>query len=148
MAVIFRDARAADLPAIVAMLTDDILGKVREGHDMAPYQTAFAEIEADPASRLIVGEEDGRIVATCQLTIIPGLSRKGARRALVEAVRVLADLRSSGIGAALMAEAERQARAAGAVMIQLTTDRSRLRAHAFYEKLGYEQSHLGYKKAL
>ncbi len=148
MAVIFREARAADLPAIVAMLTDDILGKVREGHDMAPYQTAFAEIEADPASRLIVGEDAGRIVATCQLTIIPGLSRKGAKRALVEAVRVLADLRSSGIGAALMAEVEARARAAGAAMIQLTTDRARLRAHAFYERLGYEQSHLGYKKAL
>jgi GNAT superfamily N-acetyltransferase len=148
MAVIFREAQAADLPAIVAMLTDDILGKVREGHDMAPYQAAFAEIAADPASRLIVGEDEGRIVATCQLTIIPGLSRRGARRALVEAVRVLADLRSSGIGAALMAEVEAQARAAGAVMIQLTTDRARLRAHAFYEKLGYEQSHLGYKKAL
>lgn len=148
MAVIFREAQAADLPAIVAMLTDDILGKVREGHDMAPYQTAFAEIAGDPASRLIVGEDEGRIVATCQLTIIPGLSRRGARRALVEAVRVLADLRSSGIGAALMAEVEAQARAAGAVMIQLTTDRARLRAHAFYEKLGYEQSHLGYKKAL
>lgn len=148
MAVIFREATAADLPAIVAMLTDDILGKAREGHDMAPYQTAFAEIEADPSSRLIVGDEDGRIVATCQLTIIPGLSRKGARRALVEAVRVLADLRSTGIGAALMAEVEARARAAGAVMIQLTTDRARLRAHAFYERLGYEQSHLGYKKAL
>lgn len=148
MALTFRNAHAADVPAIVAMLADDILGHVREGHDMAPYMTAFAEIEADPASQLVVGEEDGRIVATCQLTILPGLSRRGARRALVEAVRVLSDLRSTGIGAALMAEAEARARAAGAVMIQLTTDRARIRAHAFYERLGYEQSHLGYKKAL
>lgn len=148
MAVTFRLARAADLPALVAMLSDDVLGRARESADMAPYEAAFAEIAADPRQQLIVGEDGGRIVATCQLTLLPGLSRKGARRALVEAVRVVADLRSSGIGAALMAEAEARARVAGAVMIQLTTDRSRTRAHAFYDRLGYEQSHLGYKKAL
>lgn len=148
MAVSFRLARREDVPALVAMLADDPLGAARETADMAPYLAAYDAIAASPAQHLIVGEVDGRIVATCQLTLLPGLSRQGATRALVEAVRVASDLRSSGIGAALMAEAEARARAAGAVMIQLTTDKTRLRAHAFYERLGYEQSHLGYKKAL
>ena len=130
------------------MLADDPQGATRETTDMAPYLAAYDAIAASPAQHLIVGDVDGRIVATCQLTLLPGLSRQGATRALVEAVRVAADQRSSGIGAALMAEAEARARAAGAVMIQLTTDKTRLRAHAFYERLGYEQSHLGYKKAL
>ena len=130
------------------MLADDPLGATRETTDMAPYLAAYDAIAASPAQHLIVGDVDGRIVATCQLTLLPGLSRQGATRALVEAVRVAADQRSSGIGAALLAEAEARARAAGAVMIQLTTDKTRLRAHAFYERLGYEQSHLGYKKAL
>ena len=144
----FRDATRADLPALVAMLADDPLGAARETEDPTPYLAAFDSIAANPAHHLIVGEYGGRIVATCQLTILHGLSRQGMIRALIEAVRVAADLRSQGLGAALMAEAEHRARAAGAQMIQLTTDRSRLRAHAFYDRLGYEASHLGYKKHL
>lgn len=146
--MIFREARAEDVPVLVAMLADDSLGRGREGAPMAAYLAAFAEIAANPRESLIVGELDGRVVATCQLTILSGLSRGGARRALVEAVRVAGDLRGQGIGAKLMAEAERRARAAGAGIIQLTTDKSRVRAHAFYERLGYEPSHLGMKKKL
>ncbi|MDR0807807.1 MAG: GNAT family N-acetyltransferase [Gemmobacter sp.] len=144
----FRDATRADLPAVVALLADDPLGQSREGADLAPYLAAFDAIAANPAHQLIVGEIGARIVATCQLTILRGLSRQGMTRALVEAVRTVPDLRSRGIGAALMAEAERRAHAAGARLLQLTTDRSRLRAHAFYDRLGFEPSHLGYKKLL
>lgn len=115
---------------------------------MAPYLVAFDEIVANPMHQLIVGELDGRIVATCQLTILAGLSRQGAKRALIEAVRVAGDLRSQGIGEALMAECEARARAAGAGVLQLTTDKSRLRAHAFYDRLGFSASHIGYKKPL
>jgi GNAT superfamily N-acetyltransferase len=98
--------------------------------------------------QLVVAEHTGRVIATCQLTILAGLSRKGARRALVEAVRVAVDARSSGVGAALMAEVEARARAAGASLVQLTTDKSRTRAHAFYERLGYSPTHIGYKKQI
>lgn len=148
MAVTFRDATAADVAALVAMLADDPLGQARESGDLAPYIVAFAEIAANPMHQLIVGERDGRIVATCQLTILAGLSRQGAKRALVEAVRVVADLRGQRLGEALMAECEMRARAAGASVIQLTTDKTRLRAHAFYDRLGYSPSHIGYKKSL
>ena len=148
MAVIFRDASREDEPALVAMLTDDPLGQGREGSDLAPYLAAYDEIAANPMHQLIVGVLQGRIVATCQLTILSGLSRQGAKRALVEAVRVAGDLRSQGIGAALMAECEARARAAGAGVLQLTTDKTRLRAHAFYDRLGFSASHIGYKKPL
>lgn len=148
MAVIFRDAAREDVVSIVAMLADDALGQAREGSDLAPYLAAFDAIVANPAQHLIVGEAEGRIVATCQMTILEGLSRRGARRALIEAVRVRADLRGNGIGARLMAECEARARAAGAVVMQLTTDKSRTRAHGFYDRLGFQPSHIGYKKAL
>ena len=148
MALIFRNAMRDDVVAIVAMLADDALGQGREGADLVPYLAAYDEIAANPAHQLIVGEIAGRIVATCQLTILAGLSRQGAKRALVEAVRVQADLRSHGIGAALMAECETRARAAGAGVLQLTTDKSRARAHAFYDRLGFAPSHIGYKKPL
>jgi GNAT superfamily N-acetyltransferase len=148
MALSFRDASRMDVAAIVAMLADDPLGSSRESDALVPYLTAFDEIVANPMHQLIVGEIDGEIVATCQLTLLAGLSRQGAKRALVEAVRVAAPQRGQRIGEALMAEAEARARAAGASVIQLTTDKNRLRAHAFYDRLGYSPSHLGYKKPL
>ncbi len=148
MAVSFRDASRDDVAALVAMLADDPLGQARESGDLAPYLAAFDEIAANPMHQLIVGEIGGRIVATCQLTILAGLSRQGAKRALVEAVRVVADLRGQRIGEALMAECEARARAAGASVIQLTTDKTRLRAHGFYDRLGFTASHIGYKKSL
>ena len=136
------------MPAIVGLLTDDPLGKGREGAASDAYLAAFDDIAANPMHQLIVGVDADRIVACCQLTILAGLSRGGSRRALVEAVRVSTDLRSKGIGALMMAECEARARAAGATMIQLTTDRSREAAHRFYERLGYTASHLGMKKPL
>lgn len=147
-AVRFRDAARGDVPAIVALLADDLLGKGREGAEPQAYLAAFDDIIANPMHQLIVGEAEGHIVACAQLTVLSGLSRGGSRRGLVEAVRVAADLRSQGLGAALMAECEARARAAGCSMIQLTSDKSRLRAHAFYERLGFETSHLGMKKSL
>jgi GNAT superfamily N-acetyltransferase len=146
--VIFRDATRADVPALVALLADDALGAAREGADLARYLAAYDEIAANPMHQLVVGEVDGRVVAMAQLTILAGLSRQGARRALVEAVRVDASLRGQGHGAALMAECEARSRAAGAQIIQLTTDKTRHRAHAFYERLGYAASHIGMKKML
>ncbi len=131
MAVSFRDAKRDDVAALVAMLADDPLGQARESGELAPYLAAFEEIAANPMHQLIVGELGGRIVATCQLTILAGLSRQGAKRALVEAVRVVADLRGQKIGEALMAECE-----------------ARARAHQFYDRLGYTPSHIGYKKSL
>lgn len=144
----FRDATREDVPAVVALLADDALGASREGTDMAPYLAAFDAMQAEGSNTLIVGEEAGRIVATCQLTFISGLSLRASRRAQVESVRVVADLRGRGIGALMMAEAEARARAAGCTLLQLTTNRARGDAHRFYEGLGFTPSHVGFKKPL
>ena len=144
----FREATRQDVPAVVALLADDALGAAREGTDLAPYLAAFDAMQAEGANILIVGEAAGRIVATCQLTFVSGLSLRASRRAQVESVRVAADLRGRGIGAALMAEAEARARAAGCTLVQLTTNRARGDAHRFYERLGFTPSHLGFKKPL
>ena len=146
--MIFRDATRADVAPIVALLADDPLGKGREGAAPDAYLAAFDDIAANPAHQLIVGEDQGSIVACAQLTILAGLSHGGARRALVEAVRVAAHLRSQGVGVLLMAECETRARAAGATVLQLTTDKSRVRAHKFYARLGFVASHIGMKKRL
>ncbi|MEX2521115.1 MAG: GNAT family N-acetyltransferase [Paracoccaceae bacterium] len=130
------------------LLTDDELGAGREAAALAPYQRAFDAMAAEPANMVLVGELAGVIVATYQITFISGLSRGGARRAQIEAVRVASPLRGQGVGALLMADAEARARAAGCTLIQFTSDTSRPRAHAFYERLGYRASHAGFKRAL
>ncbi|MEV8465740.1 GNAT family N-acetyltransferase [Fluviibacterium sp. DFM31] len=144
-----RPARREDVAAVVALLHDDLLGEGREHlADLTPYLAAFDAMAAETGNQLIVGEVSGRIVATYQLIFISGLSHAGTRRAEIEAVRVAANLRGQGLGADLIRDAEARARAAGCGVMQLTTNKARTRAHAFYCRLGYTPSHEGFKKAL
>ncbi len=149
-AVTFRRARRDDLPRLLALLADDALGKNREAVGTADpaYSTAFDVIDRDNNQMLLVGELAGEVVAMLQLTFIPGLSRRGAWRANIEAVRVASHLRSQGIGARLMEEAHQIARKRGCRLAQLTSDKQRPDAHRFYEQLGYTPSHTGFKLVL
>jgi GNAT superfamily N-acetyltransferase len=149
--VVIERARASDVPAVVALLRDDVLGAGREGDpaadtDLAPYLRAFAVLDADPHQLLVVVRDgDGTVVGTLQLTFVTGLSRGGATRMQVEAVRVAASMRGAGLGAALLGWAADLGRARGAVLAQLTTDLRRTDAHRFYERLGWVHSHAGMK---
>jgi len=147
-AIAFRDARRDEVPAILALLRDDMLGQTREGDGLAPYLAAWDAMQAEAANHLIVGLLDGRVVACYQITFISGLSLTAARRAQIEGIRVRPDLRGQGIGAALIGDAESRARAAGCRLLQFTTNRSRADAHRFYDRLGFTPSHIGYKKSL
>ncbi len=144
-----RRATEADLPAIVAMLADDALGATRESPgDLTPYRTAYERLAADPNQHLVVAERAGRVVGTLQLTVIPGLSRRGATRSVVESVRVHSEERGSGLGTQLMDWAVEESRALGVQLVQLTSDATRVDAHRFYERIGFEASHLGFKRQL
>ena len=147
--VVLRRATADDVPAVVRLLAEDHLGAGRErldgDDDLAVYLDAFAAVDADPAQTLVVGERDGEVVATLQRGVLPGLSRRGARRAQVEAVRVREDVRGSGLGTAMLRWVVDEARDRGCAVVQLTTDASRTDAHRFYERLGFVASHRGYK---
>jgi ribosomal protein S18 acetylase RimI-like enzyme len=144
-----RQARKDDIPAIVCMLADDPLGAKREQYtDPLPeaYALAFEAIDRDPNQELIVVEAaNGRIIGTLQLTFIPGLSHRGGWRAQIEGVRVAAEFRSSGIGRSLFLWAIERAQDRGCHMVQLTSDKSRVDAIRFYEKLGFVASHEGLK---
>jgi ribosomal protein S18 acetylase RimI-like enzyme len=145
----FREATAADVPAIVAMLADDALGATREDlSDLAPYFAAFERMSSVPGHHLLIAERRGQILGTFQLTLVPGLSRRGSTRADIEAVRVSSDARGLGVGTTMMEHAIEVARSAGAVLVQLTSDVSRTEAHRFYERLGFKQTHYGFKLML
>jgi GNAT superfamily N-acetyltransferase len=144
-----RAAVADDVPAIVAMLADDPLGAQRESpDDLTPYLTALERLSADPNQRLVVAVREGRVVGTLQLTIVPGLSRRGATRSLIEGVRVHADERGSGLGTQLIEWAIDESRDQGCQLVQLTSDKTRTDAHRFYERLGFTASHTGFKLPL
>ncbi|MGW0793790.1 GNAT family N-acetyltransferase [Streptomyces sp. NPDC002692] len=144
-----RPAVAHDVPAIVAMLADDALGAQRESpDDLTPYLAALERLSGDPNQHLVVAMREGRIVGTLQLTIIPGLSRRGSTRALIEAVRVHTDERGSGLGTRIIEWAIAESRRQECRLVELTSDASRTDAHRFYERLGFTASHLGFKLAL
>ncbi len=143
-----RAAVAADLDAIVTMLADDDLGRGREQPGDPAYRSAFAEILAQPRNTILVAERDGAVIGCLQATVVRGLSRRGASRMVVEGVRVAADARGEGVGQAMFAAVVTAARAAGASLIQLTSDARRTRARRFYERLGFAPSHVGFKMDL
>ena len=149
--MIFRDAILADLPTIVAMLAEEQIGGRADdpSEPLDPtYLAAFAAIDRDPNQRLIVAELDGAIVGTMQLSWLPGLLNHGAWRGQIEAVRIASDRRSLGLGAAMIGWAVERFRERGCFMAQLTSNNDRAAAHRFYERLGWEKSHSGFKLML
>lgn len=144
-----REATTDDIRAIVDMLADDVLGATRESpDDLMPYLDAFAAIDANPDQLLIAAEQHGRIVGTAQITFMAGLSHRGMVRADIEAVRVHRDERGAGTGTQLIRWCIDEAQRRGCGMVQLTSNANRLDAHRFYTRLGFEQSHLGFKMTL
>lgn len=147
--ITFRRATAEDVARIVELLADDSLGAGREStEDLAPYQAAFKEADEDPRNLIIVVEQDGTVIATAQLTFIAGLSRKAAKRAQIEGVRVAAEARGTGLGSRLIEWCVERAREEDCALVQLTSDATRIDAHRFYEKLGFQASHMGFKLPL
>jgi GNAT superfamily N-acetyltransferase len=144
-----RRASPGDIPAIVRLLADDHLGADREDLSIPDsYQRALEAVDAQPGNGVYVMELDGRVVGTMQLVVIPGLSHQGATRMEIEAVRVDSSLRSKGLGEKLIRWAIEHARANGCSMVQLTSHKSCEGAHRFYARLGFANSHEGFKLQL
>lgn len=146
-----RVAEERDVAAIVALLADDELGAARETPgDLGPYLEAYRRIMDRPGELLVVAvdDADGEVVGTMQLTFLPGLSHRGATRCQIEAVRVASTRRGGGLGGDMIAWAIQTARDRGCRMVQLTSSNTRLGAHRFYERLGFQASHVGFKLQL
>ncbi|MEU3052746.1 GNAT family N-acetyltransferase [Streptomyces griseus] len=144
-----RPVAPADLAAVVAMLADDPLGAQRESpDDLTPYREALQRLADDPNQHVVVAVREDRVVGTLQLTIVPGLSRRGATRSIIEGVRIHGDERGSGLGTQLIQWAVDESRRQNCQLVQLTSDVTREDAHRFYERLGFTASHVGFKLAL
>ncbi len=147
----FRSAVDDDLPAMISLLADDEIGKTREDTSSPinpAYQDAMQNILSDPNNDLIAITKDGALIGMLQLTFIPYLTHTGSWRCLVEGVRVRKDYRGLGIGTKAFQWAIDTARVRGCKLIQLTSDKRRPKAIAFYESLGFSASHEGFKLSL
>jgi GNAT superfamily N-acetyltransferase len=105
-------------------------------------------IDADANQFLLVVDDGTAIVGTLQLTFIAGLSLGGLKRGLIEAVRVASNRRGEKIGEKMIAWAIEKCRRESCGIVQLTTHKTRTDAHRFYDRLGFEPSHVGYKMKL
>ncbi|WP_339951230.1 GNAT family N-acetyltransferase [uncultured Albimonas sp.] len=151
--LIVRPAREADLPAIVALMSDDELGAAREASADDPrYLAAFHAIEEQRGNTLYVAvtgdRASGPVVGCFQMIFMPGISWAGATRAEIENVRIARDLRGTGLGAQMIEQAVRIARDGAAAILQLTSNNARPDAHRFWTANGFEQSHQGFKMTL
>lgn len=148
MSLTYRKAVEADLPFIVKLLTEDAV-RVTDDKPDEPfhprYVAALNELSADPNQMMMVAVLDGEVVGTVQLTFIPGISSLGMKRCLVEAVHIAPAHRSKGLGTEMIRWAIEQGRERGCGMVQLTSNKKRLDAHRFYERLGFLKSHEGFK---
>ncbi|MEO0504993.1 MAG: GNAT family N-acetyltransferase [Bacteroidota bacterium] len=145
----FRKATEKDVTAIVEMLADDALGQTRENFKIPlpqEYFDAFNNINRDSNQELIVVEDDSlEIIGTMQLSFIQYLTYRGGVRAQIEAVRIRKDKRGQGLGKTMFEWAINRAKSRKAHVLQLTTDKRRPKAIAFYEKLGFSATHEGMK---
>lgn len=152
--VTVRRAVAADVPVVAALIAmgapagapDRAAAEVEARHPA--YAAAFAVVEASPANHLFVAEREGRIVGTYQLSTLPGIAQRGRLRGKIESVHVDPEIRSSGVGAVMMAHAVETAKALGVGLLELSSDKRRTAAHRFYERLGFARSHEGFKMVL
>lgn len=141
----FAKATKNDLPDIIAMLRDDILGKERENYNYSTYQDSFDEINDDKNNLIVVVKYDNCNIATCHLTIIPTLSISAKKRMNIESVRVKSDFSCQGVGRWMIEKSIEFAKERGVEIVQLTTNKSRDRAINFYKSLGFQNTHEGLK---
>lgn len=143
--LVLRRATRSDVPALVALFVEDELSTADDGGGLEPYLRAFDAIDADPAHLLLVADVGSEVVGTLQLSVLISMARRGALRGQLEAVHVRADHRGSGIGSAMVGWAVEEARRRGCALVQLTSQKRRTDAHRFYARLGFANSHGGFK---
>ena len=143
-----RRATINNVGTIVNLLLEDELGKTRESTNIVldqRYITAFHKIDIDQNQYLMIVENGEEIVGTCHLTIMPSLTFSGKTRMQIEAVRILEKYRGHKIGEWMMQASISYGKAKGASIVQLTTNKKRIKARKFYECFGFEASHEGMK---
>ena len=142
----FRRAATGDVDALVGLLVGGTLTPGAEDpSDYEGYCLALEELASTENGEVVVAVVGDEVVAMAELLYLRHFQHRGGLCAEVESVHVRTDLRSHGIGSQLMAEVLRRAKERDAYRVQLTSNATRTQAHQFYERLGFQPTHVGYK---
>jgi GNAT superfamily N-acetyltransferase len=146
---VIRVAVEKDIPRILDLYHQLATGSpsVDSSYDINPdkYHQAFTQIAASPGLELIIAEEQGKVIGTLLLLIVPNLAHCVSPWAEIENMVVEENYRSQGIGKLLIEYALKKAKGAGCYKIQLCSDNRRARAHEFYQSLGFKASAKGFR---
>lgn len=143
-----RTAREQDIPRILELYRQLALTPPPpDTPQPSPeaYQRAFREINSTTGYWLLVAEEDGEILGTAVMAILPGIAHGVSPFAVVEYVVVDEKCRRRGIGKMLMGYIIARAKEAGCYKITLTSNKKRAEPHEFYHSLGFDASAHGFR---
>jgi GNAT superfamily N-acetyltransferase len=146
MALLIRPILNDDVPAAVNVIIGGAAKpQFEDPNDVDSYWAAVEETRGRRGD-VLVAELEGRVVGVCQVLIFQHFQHSGGWCCEVESVHVDSNVRRQGIGAALLEAVEVLALERGCYRVQLTSNTVRDDAHRFYRRLGYDQSHHGFKK--
>lgn len=136
--ILIREASSADIPAMLAMYA-------QPGYDdgetlpVADAQRLFERAATYPFYKFFVAVEDDVVIGTYAILVMDNIGHLGTPSALVESVAVDPSLQGRGVGQTMMDHAMRVAGEKGCYKLALSSSLKRVRAHAFYGKLGYRR---------
>jgi len=146
---IVRAAAEEDIPRILELYRELAIttSQAELGHSPSfdDCRRIFDQINATPGHELLVVEDQGVVVGTVVLLIVPNLSHSALPWALVENMVVDSRYQQRGLGRVLMEYAIARAKEAGCYKLTLSSDKKRLDAHQFYRSLGLEASAEGFR---
>jgi GNAT superfamily N-acetyltransferase len=141
-----RHAKEKDIPRLLELYSQlSFKPEDYQFPSLKDCRKVFKEQSKVPGYSLLVAEEDGKVIGTTVLAILPGMAHGTAPFAVIEYVVVDDKKRSKGVGKALMDYCKDMAKKAGCYKIMLTSDKRRDRAHKFYQSVGFEASAEGFR---
>ena len=141
--VLVRKATRQDLPRILALYEE--LTEEKQNISAETLERVFNQISHMPDHEILVAEENGTILGTSLLQIVPNLTHDARPWAIVENVVVGSRYRRQGAGRLLMEYIKDRCRQAGCYKIQIMSNIKRKEAHQFYRAIGFADSAVGFR---
>jgi GNAT superfamily N-acetyltransferase len=105
--------------------------------DEITVKKIFEKIQAQNI-KYFVAKENGNIIASCYINIIPNLTRGGKSIGFIENVITDVKYRKRGIGKKIMENVIHYAKDQNCYKVLLQSGNKRADAHGFYESLGFD----------
>lgn len=136
--VTIRTADISDLENILKLLKELDLDGDKE-MALEDAKRLFQRIQQYPDYTIYLAMHGATAVGTYALLIMDKLEHGGAPSGIVDSVAVAHDYQGHGIGSAMMLHAREVCRSKGCYKLMLSSNKNRIQAHEFYQKLGFNQ---------